>query len=320
MNTFRIRGVMNSFVRDAISPILRRAVLECVAQVLEDDHVPGSPAQFFRSAEVHALKEEIVRTGKKLWDREYVDGNGGNITARISPRWVICTPTMLSKADLTVDDIALVDLESSQVCGDRPRTSEILLHLEIYKAVPQAKAVIHCHPPYATAHAVAGVIPKGNLLPEQEVFVGPVPLTPYETPGTIDFARTVTPVVKNHNTVLLQNHGVVSWADTITHAEWLIEVVETYCKTIVIAGQLNPALKEIPPEKIADLLAVKQRLGLPDPRYADTVDLNGNCLGLTAGAVEPLSGTPSQDDIDQFVDSLSLQVLEFVKGAHANRS
>ncbi len=99
---------MNSFVRDAISPILRRAVLECLAQVLEDDHVPGSPAQFFRSAEVHALKEEIVRTGKKLWDREYVDGNGGNITARISPRWVICTPTMLSKADLTVDDIALV--------------------------------------------------------------------------------------------------------------------------------------------------------------------------------------------------------------------
>ena len=313
------RGVMNSFIRDAISPILRRAVLECVAQMLEDDHLPGSPAQLFRSAEVHALKEEIVRTGKKLWDREYVDGNGGNITARISPRWVICTPTMLSKADLTVDDIALVDLESSQVCGDRPRTSEILLHLEIYKAVPQAKAVIHCHPPYATAHAIAGVIPQGNLLPEQEVFVGPVPITPYETPGTIEFARTVAPVVKKHNTILLQNHGVVSWADTITHAEWLIEVVETYCKTIVIAGQLSPTLKQIPPEKIADLLAVKRRLGLPDPRYLDTVDPTDNGIRPTGDRREPTPGAPSQEDIDQFVNSLSLQVLDFVKGAHANR-
>jgi len=312
---------MDSFVQNAISPLLRRAVLECVAQLFEDDHIPVSPAQFFRSPEVHALKEEIVRTGKKLWTREYVDGNGGNISARISPRWVICTPTMLSKGDLTVDDMSLVDLESSQVLGERPRTSEILLHLEIYKAVPEAKAVIHCHPPYATAHAIAGVIPPGNLLPEQEVFVGPVPLTPYETPGTLEFARTVVPVVRQHNTVLLQNHGVVSWADTITHAEWLIEVLETYCKTIVIAGQLSPALKEIPPEKIADLLAVKRRLGLPDPRHPDEVEPidSGTQPPTTGYPREPLFGTPSQEDIDQFVDSLSVQVFDFVKGAHASR-
>src|ERR1700739_4608532 len=185
---------MNPFILETISPIVRRAILECVAYAFEDEQIATSPGEFFRSPAVVRLKEEIVRTGKKLWNREYVDGNGGNISARISPRWVICTPTMLSKADVTVDDISLVDIESGQICGDRPRTSEILLHLEIYKAVPEAKAVIHCHPPYATAHAVAGIIPQGNLLPEQEVFVGPVPLTPYDTPGTIEFARTVLPV------------------------------------------------------------------------------------------------------------------------------
>lgn len=303
---------------DILSPILRRAVLECLAQVIQDEQ-PSTPGELFRSPSVHALKQEIVQVGKKLWDRQYVDGNGGNISARISPRWVICTPTMCSKADLKVEDIALVDLESSQICGDRPRTSEILLHLEIYKTVPQAKAVIHCHPPYATAHAIAGVIPQGNLLPEQEVFVGPVALTPYETPGTIEFARTIGPFVKNHNTILLQNHGVVSWADTITHAEWLIEVIETYCKTIMIAGQLSPSLREIPPGKIADLLAIKRKLGLPDARYDMFEDGVDPTEEKDDGPLEPMADLPPTEDIDSLVQSLTQQVAEFFKEAHAQR-
>jgi L-fuculose-phosphate aldolase len=311
------RGMMDSLSLEVISPILRRAVLECIANAIEDGHVSATPAELFRSKAIQALKEEIVRTGKKLWDRQYVDGNGGNISARISPRWVICTPTMCSKADVTVDDISLVDLESSQICGDRPRTSEILLHLEIYKAIPEAKAVIHCHPPYATAHAIAGVLPQGNLLPEQEVFVGPVALTPYETPGTIEFARTILPVVKKHNTILLENHGVVSWADTITHAEWLIEVIETYCKTVMIAGQLRSPLKEIPPEKIADLLAIKRKLGLPDARYPDDPDAVEMDMALDDFKRTSTSATPSALEIDQLVNSLALRVMDFFKEAHA---
>lgn len=311
---------MDNFNLDVISPIVRRAVLECMANAIKDGHVSATPAEFFRSPAVHTLKEEIIRTGKKLWERQYVDGNGGNISARISPRWVICTPTMCSKADITVDDISLVDMESSQLCGDRPRTSEILLHLEIYKAIPEAKAVIHCHPPYATAHAIAGVLPQGNLLPEQEVFVGPVALTSYETPGTIEFARTILPFVKSHNTILLENHGVVSWADTITHAEWLIEVVETYCKTVMIAGQLRSPLKEIPPEKIADLLAIKRKLGLPDARYSDdpeATEMDPAPHGIERGGI---LGTPSPQEIDQLVNSMALQVLHLFKEAYAGRS
>jgi len=313
------RGVMDFLSLEVILPILRRAVLECTANAIQDDQVGTTPGEFFRSPAVHSLKQEIVRTGKKLWERQYVDGNGGNISVRISPRWVICTPTMCSKADLTVDDISLVDLESSQICGDRPRTSEILLHLEIYKAIPEAKAVIHCHPPYATAHAIAGVLPQGNLLPEQEVFVGPVAMTPYETPGTIEFARTILPVVKNHNTILLENHGVVSWADTITHAEWLIEVIETYCKTVMIAGQLRSPLKEIPPEKIADLLAIKRKLGLPDARYTDDPEAVETDVAPHLIKRVSISGTPSPQEIDQLVNSLASQVLDFFKEAHADR-
>jgi L-fuculose-phosphate aldolase len=157
-----------------VKSIVSRAVLQCVEQGVRSSSADEDPLEIFHSPATQLIKEEIVRTGRKLWERQYVDGNGGNISARISNEYVVCTPTLLSKGDLHVDDLALVDLENRRLCGNRPHTSELLLHLEIYKTVPQARAVVHCHPPYATAHAIAGVVPQPNLLPEQEVFVGPV--------------------------------------------------------------------------------------------------------------------------------------------------
>ena len=190
----------------------------------------------FNSPEAERIKAEIVATGKKLWHRQYVDGNGGNISYRIGPNEVICTPTLCSKYDLTPELICLVDLEGNQLAGSAARTSEIFLHLEIYKAVPEAKGVVHCHPPHATAYAITGRVPPSGIVPEFDVFVGAVALTPYETPGTKRFAETVLPFVQNYNTVLLGNHGIVCWADTVTHAEWYAEVLETYCWTLTIAA------------------------------------------------------------------------------------
>jgi L-fuculose-phosphate aldolase len=275
---------------EQITVRIRQAVFDCLA-CLPAASQPLGALELFHSAQATLLKQEIVRNGRKLWDRQYVDGNGGNISARLSEDYVLCTPTLLSKADLTVDDIVLVDRSNNLVCGNRPQTSEIRLHLEIYKNVPEAMAVIHCHPPYATAYAVAGVVPPGNLVPEQEVFVGPVALTPYETPGTQAFAETIVPVVRQHNTILLANHGIVCWADTVTHAEWYVEVVDTYCKTVMIAAQLNYPLPEIPPDKVLDLLAIKQKLGLPDERL-------------------PLASTPALKVQQQAPDSLLISSQE----------
>ncbi len=199
--------------------------------------------------------------------RQFVDGNGGNISYRIGPNEVLCTPTLVSKYDLTPDDIGLTDLEGVQIAGAKPRTSELLLHLEIYKAVPEAKAVVHCHPPHATAYAITGRVPPNLIIPEFEVFVGKVAVSPYETPGTKAFAETVLPYVKTHNTVLLSNHGIVCWADTVTHAEWYAEVLETYCWTLMIASQLGAPISQISEKQGDDLLAIKKKLGLPDIRF-----------------------------------------------------
>jgi len=227
-----------------------------------------SPLELFNSAEANALRAEIIRVGRKLWDRQYVDGNGGNISVRLGTEFVLCTPTMLSKADLEVADICLSDLSGKILAGDRTLTSELLLHLEIYKANPRAKAVVHCHPPYATAFAMVGSIPPNGLIPEYEVFIGPAAVAPYETPGTQAFAETVLPFVHEHNTILLKNHGVVCWADTVTHAEWLAEIMDTYCKTYLIAKQIGEPLGVIPDDKIDDILRRKQWMGLPDARMA----------------------------------------------------
>lgn len=305
-----------------VSSALRRAILECLAASAPASSSDLDPVELFNSPAAQALKQEIVSAGRKLWERQYVDGNGGNISARVSDHHVICTPTLLSKGDVTVDDLALVDLNNRRICGKLEQTSEILLHLEIYKEVPSARAVIHCHPPYATAHAVAGIVPRGNLLPEQEVFVGPVVLAPYETPGTMAFARTILPFVHEHNTILLSNHGVVCWADTVAHAEWCVEVLENYCKIVVIAKQLGVPIREIPEEKIPALMATKKRLGLPDPRLteegASLAQSNSHARRTAIGAKRASSEPDTQrlhrsKEIDELVARLTPQVLALIE-------
>ena len=270
------------------------------------------------SPQANKIKDEIIAVGKKLWQRQYVDGNGGNISYRLADGAVLCTPTLVSKGDLKRADMSLVDLDGNQLTGGPPRTSEIFLHLEIYKAVPEAKAVVHCHPPHATAYAITGRVPPTCIVPEFEVFVGRVAISPYETPGTKAFAETILPYVKKHNTILLTNHGIVCWADTVTHAEWYAEVLETYCWTLLIASQLGAPLSFIPAEKVADLMKVKQRLGLSDTR----IGLQERQLGDLPEPENPIalpsppgSGGPSLSpaDIEAIVRSVTDAVISALK-------
>ncbi len=244
-----------------------REVVEAAVEVLREPRPEvESPLVAANSFEAQALRAEIIRVGCKLWERQYVDGNGGNISVRLGARYVLCTPTMLSKGDLEPADICLSDLDCNILAGDRARTSELLLHLEIYKANPRARAVVHCHPPCATAFAITGTLPPNGLIPEYEIFIGQPAMAPYETPGTQIFAETVLPFVQDHNTIFLQNHGIVCWSDTVTHAEYLVEILDAYCRMYLFAKQIGEPLTFIPEEKIQDILALKRRMGLPDAR------------------------------------------------------
>ena len=146
---------------------------------------------------------------------------------------------MVSKGFMKPEDICKVDYEGKQLAGTRKRSSEILLHLAVYKNRPDVKAVVHCHPPHATAFAVAGEpIPK-CVLPEVEVFLGEVPTAKYETPGTQKFADTIVPHPEVGNTIILANHGTVTFGPDLEKAYWNSEIIDAYCKILILAKQLG---------------------------------------------------------------------------------
>ena len=222
---------------------------------------------FFESPWVHSLKLQICEMGKRLWMREYVDGNGGNMAIRVGEDIAICTPTLVSKGFMKPEDMCLVDFEGNQLLGAKKRTSEILMHLQMMKKQPKAVAICHCHPPHATAFAIIGELPPSGILPEYEVFCS-VGIAPYRTPGTPEMGALVAELVDKHNTILMANHGVVSWShNNVEDAYYKMEILEAYCRTILVSKQLGVAPKTMTPTQLQDLLKIKQSLGIPDPRH-----------------------------------------------------
>jgi len=222
---------------------------------------------FFNSAEICDLKMQICDIGRRMWQRTYVDGNGGNIGIKVADDLVLCTPTLVSKGFMQPADMCLVDMEGNQLAGTKKRTSEILMHLQMMKRQPRAKATVHCHPPYATGFAIAGVQPPTCMIPEFEVMAS-VAIAPYRTPGTPEMGKLVADLVDKHNVILMANHGVVSWShNTVEDAYFKMEILEAYCRTVLVASQLGKPAKTMSPNQLQDLLKIKESLGIPDPRY-----------------------------------------------------
>jgi L-fuculose-phosphate aldolase len=222
---------------------------------------------FFNSLPVHALKLQICEMGRRQWQRAYVDGNGGNMAIRVGEDIALCTPTLVSKGFMTPEDICLVDFDGNQLCGAKKRTSEILMHLQIMQRQPKAVATCHCHPPYATGFAIAGVLPPSSILPEYELFTS-VGIVPYRTPGTPELGRLVADLTDKHDTILLTNHGVVTWShNSLEEAYWRIEIIESYCRTLVAAAQLGAEPNTFTSGQLMELLQIKRRMGYIDPRF-----------------------------------------------------
>lgn len=226
---------------------------------------------FFISPEIERMKRQICDIGRRMWQRSYVDGNGGNLAIRVAPNLVLCTPTMVSKGFMEPSDLCLVDLNGRQLAGTGRRTSEILIHLGIFKRQPKAQATVHGHPPYGTAFGIAGLLPPEGLVSEYELFVSAV-IAPYHTPGTSELGDQVASLAQGHNTILMANHGVVSWSHNhLEDAYFKLEIFEACCQTYLIAKQLNPELSLISAGQLQQLLELKRRFGVPDPRAVSGV-------------------------------------------------
>jgi L-fuculose-phosphate aldolase len=249
------------------------------------------------------LKEEICEIGRRVYAKGFAAANDGNISCRVSDNEVLCTPTLVCKGFLKPDDICTVDLQGNQLSGRKKRTSEILLHLEVYKADPNVKAIVHCHPPHATAFSVAGQQIPTCILPEVEVFLGVVPTAVYETPGGKHFAETILPYISKANTIVLKNHGTISWGESLERAYWWTEILDAYCRILILAKQIG-GVERISEPKVNELLDLKERFGMGvDARRLENADLCVNtefgrgfkdqAYGCLPAAPTPMTPPPS---------------------------
>jgi L-fuculose-phosphate aldolase len=277
----------------------------------------------------YQLKQQICEIGRRLYAKGFAAANDGNITIRLNEREVLCTPTMVSKGFLKPEDICKVDYEGKQLAGTKRRTSEVLLHLAVYKQRPDVRAVVHCHPPHATAFAVAHEpIPK-CILPEVEVFLGEVPMAVYETPGNQKFAETIVPYVKDCNTIILANHGTVSFGPTLEAAYFNTEIIDAYCRILILARQLG-RINYFDEQKTKELLDLKKRLGYDDVRFhKDGCSLCGDSsfdhsysdFVPEPYAFVPAAGTSSNGQargptgMDDLVRTITDQVMAALAGA-----
>ncbi|MCC6422465.1 MAG: class II aldolase/adducin family protein [Phycisphaerales bacterium] len=233
------------------------------------------------------LKDLMCDIGRRIWLKGFCAGNEGNHSYRLGENRIICTPTGISKGNLKPDDLCIVDLEGKQISGTRKRTSEIRLHLAVYKERPDVKAVIHSHPPHATAFAVAGVDLPTCIHPEAEIFLGTVKTAKYVTPGDKRLGESITPFIKDSNTILLGNHGVICYDADLEQAYYKLEIVDAYARILLLAKQVGN-IRPLAADEMKELLELKGRIGLSDSRITNGLDkmtCNTDFLSRVGGEV-----------------------------------
>ncbi|MGY8825522.1 MAG: class II aldolase/adducin family protein [Candidatus Latescibacterota bacterium] len=209
----------------------------------------------------YALRREICEVGRRVYERGYVAANDGNISARLQDDRILCTPTGVSKGFITEDMLAICDLEGNQIAGSMRISSEIRMHLEIYKVRPDVNSVVHAHPPTATGFAVAGIELTQCVLPEVIVSLGGIPLAAYGTPGGPDIVEPMKQLLKEYDAILMANHGVVTLGQHVMDAHFKMETVEHFAKIALVAHQLG-SVKTLSDQHVDELIDLRQRFGI----------------------------------------------------------
>lgn len=251
------------------------------------------------------LRELLCEIGRRVWTREYVAANDGNFSVRLSPTEVLCTPTLVSKGFMQPEELAVVSPEDGRLLrGPLRATSEIKMHLEIYRQRPDVQAVVHAHPPHATAFALVGRPMPKCVLPETEVLLGDIPVVPYETPGTHAFAEALKPFLATCDAFLLSSHGAVTAGRDPLEAYHRLETLDQYCKILILTRQLGD-VNQIPASKVRELLDIRTRLGFREIRVGLTDE--ALCRAGVEGEAVPCSGQALAEK--QLVEQIVREVI-----------
>ena len=208
------------------------------------------------------IKKEICDIGKRIYDHGFVAANDGNISVKVGPNEYYCTPTGVSKGFMTPDMIIKIDGQGNKVDGKLNPSSEIKMHMRVYQERPDVNAVVHAHPPVATAFTVAGVELDQYILPEAILTIGNVPTCDYGMPSTMEIPDSLMPYIQKHDAFLLKNHGALTVGNTLLRACFTMEEVEFNAKINLYARQLG-SVDEIPCAELEKLMELRKKFNLP---------------------------------------------------------
>jgi L-fuculose-phosphate aldolase len=187
----------------------------------------------------HALREAIVEVGRRLYARGYTASNDGNISVRLDGDRLLMTPRSVCKGFMSASMMCITDLDGKKLAGERDPSSEMQMHLEVYRQRPDANAVVHAHPPIATGFAVAGIPLDRAVLAEVVTTLGSVPIAEYATPSTKELPEAVRKYVKAHDGMLLANHGALTLGTDLFAAYYKMETIEHFAKISLVARLLG---------------------------------------------------------------------------------
>ena len=211
---------------------------------------------------VSEIKKEICDIGSRIYQKGFVAANDGNISVKVGPNEFYCTPTGVSKGFMTPDMIIKIDANGNKIEGKLNPSSEIKMHMRVYRERPDVNAVVHAHPPTATAFAVCNIPLDKFILPEAIVTVGTVPVCVYGTPSTMEIPDSLEPYIQNHDAFLLQNHGALSVGNTLMKAFFVMDEVEYFAKISMLASQIG-GVQELSCGDLQKLMELRKKMQIP---------------------------------------------------------
>ncbi len=218
----------------------------------------------------YEIKKEICEIGKRIYNRGMVAANDGNISVKISDNEFLCTPTGVSKGFMTPEYICKVDADGNVISanGSFKPSSEIKMHMRVYKQRPDVMSVVHAHPTYATSFAIAGIPLTQPIMPEAVIALGCVPIAEYGTPSTNEIPDAVEKYLQHYDAVLLANHGALAYSDSLLAAYHKMESLEFYAE-LLFKAKLLGGPKELSHEQVLKLYEIRRQFGMKGKHPAD---------------------------------------------------
>jgi len=235
-------------------------------------------------------RNDIIEICKRVHANGWVASNDGNISIRTGPNTVICTPTGMSKGYLTTDQLVKVDMDGNKLEGELEASSEVKIHLDVYKNKKGVNSAVHAHPPYSTAYAVAGIPLDQCVIPEIIVSLGSIPLTKYGTPSTTEIPDSIRDYLGDHNAFLLENHGAFTIGGDVYQAYYRMESMELFAKISLLAKTLGN-VNTISEENVQKIMDMRSNWIKDEDGYAGC-RIDGKFIGAAGSQAGPGGSLP----------------------------